>query len=231
MRKLLIAVVIVILVVVGIVFIVPMLVDVNQYRGQIQAELQKRLNRPVQLGDMSLSVIPLAVKVDNVTIGDDPSFHSNVPFAQVQQLDVHVEAVSPAGQEHRGEQPHPGEAQDRADPQRGRHLELRQPGTEDRQPHPQSRSAPSQPSLAAQPGAQPAGFELSKLSINDGQIAVTDYQKHQPRAVYDHIDLTLEGLTRRTSRSRSMSQRICPATEADAGTQRARAGRSIARSS
>ena len=67
-----------------------MFVDVNQYRGQIQAELQKRLNRPVQLGNMSLSVIPLAVKVDNVTIGDDPSFHSNAPFAQVQQLDVHV---------------------------------------------------------------------------------------------------------------------------------------------
>ena len=27
----------------------PHIIDVNQYRGQIQAELQQRLNRPVQL--------------------------------------------------------------------------------------------------------------------------------------------------------------------------------------
>ncbi len=100
MRKLLIAVVVVVLLVVVLVVALPFFINVNQYRGQIQAELQNRLNRPVQLGNMSLSVIPLAVKVDNVTIGDDPTFHSNAPFAQVQQLDVHVGAVSSAGEEH-----------------------------------------------------------------------------------------------------------------------------------
>src|SRR5215831_10395248 len=90
MRKPLIAIVIVVLLLVVVAVCLPFFIDVNQYRGQIQAELQKQLNRPVQLGSMSLSVIPLAVKVDNVSIGDDPSFHSNAPFAQVQQLDVHV---------------------------------------------------------------------------------------------------------------------------------------------
>ncbi len=49
---------------------------------------------------------------------------------------------------------------------------------------------PVQP--ATQPAAQPGAFQLSKLAISDGQIAVTDYQKHQSRAVYDHIDLTLK---------------------------------------
>ncbi len=53
---------------------------------------------------------------------------------------------------------------------------------------PAAKPAPS----GAQPAAQPGGFQLSKLAITDGQIAVTDYQKHQSRAVYDHIDLTLK---------------------------------------
>src|SRR5208337_764659 len=29
------------------------------------------------------------------------------------------------------------------------------------------------------------------LKVTDSQIAITDYQKHQARAVYDHIDVTL----------------------------------------
>jgi uncharacterized protein involved in outer membrane biogenesis len=194
MRKLLIAAVIVILVVAGIVIFVPMLVDVNQYRGQIQAELQKQLNRPVQLGNMSLSVIPLAVKVDNVTIGEDPSFHSNVPFAQVKQLAVHVKLFPLLSKKIEISS-----------------LTLEQPkielirnaagiwnfGSLGQKPtaapaKPSAHAAPAPATPAAQPGTQPAGVELSKLSIKDGQIAVTDEQKHQPRGVYDHIDLTLK---------------------------------------
>ena len=33
---------------------------------------------------------------------------------------------------------------------------------------------------------------MAALKITDSQIAITDYQKHQPRAVYDHIDVTLK---------------------------------------
>src|SRR5208283_1415562 len=57
---------------------------------------------------------------------------------------------------------------------------------------------PSQPQQQAkQPPAQPApstsgGFSLGELKITDGQIAVTDSQKRQSRAVYDHIDVTLK---------------------------------------
>jgi len=191
MRKLLIAIVVLVIIVAAVAIIVPMVVDVNQYRGQIQAELQKQLNRPVQLGSMRLSVIPLAVKVDNVTLGDDPSFHSNVPFAQVQQLDVSVKLF----------------------PLLSKNIEissltLERPKIElirnaagvwnfasigksaAPPPVPAKPAQPAQP--APQPAAQGGGIQLGKLSITDGQIAVTDYQKHQSRAVYDHIDLTLK---------------------------------------
>ena len=193
MRKLLIAVLVVVLIVIVIAVALPMLIDVNQYRGQIQAELQKQLNRPVQLGNMSLRVIPLAVKVDNVSIGDDPSFHSNVAFAQVQQLDVSVK-LFPLLFSKKVEV---------------NSLTLEKPKIElirnaagvwnfSTLGH-NAAPAAAPPTLAPQAQPQPAkreaqgsGFSLAKLSITDGQIAVTDYQKHLSRAVYDHIDLTLK---------------------------------------
>jgi len=192
MRKLLIAAVIVVVLVVGLVIALPMLVNVNQYRGQIQAELQKHLNRPVQLGDMSLSAIPLAVKVSNVTIGEDASFPSKVPFAQVQELDVHVNLFPLLAKRIEISS-----------------LSLDQPkielirnaagiwnfgslGEKAGAPAPAKPAAPAAPAPPA-PAAEPGtGLALSKVSIKDGQIAVTDEQKHQPRAVYDHIDLTLK---------------------------------------
>src|SRR5581483_6194405 len=62
------------------------------------------------------------------------------------------------------------------------------------QPRPAARATPTPAQPAApQPESQPAPrqFTLARLLIDDGQVAVTDDQKRQPRAVYDHIDLDL----------------------------------------
>src|SRR5262245_3383761 len=58
--------------------IVPHLIDINTYRGTFANKLGQRLGRPVKLGNMSLlSVLPrISVKVDDIAIGDDPSFAS-----------------------------------------------------------------------------------------------------------------------------------------------------------
>jgi len=196
MRKLAIVIVVVVVVIVAILLTLPHLIDVNQYRGQIQAELQQRLNRPVQLGLLSLGLFPPRVEANNVIIGEDPSFHSATPFAQVAQLDVSVKLFSLLSKNVEIES-----------------LELKRPKIElIRNPQgvwnfatlgspPAPAPASNQPSAPAKQGApsgakQPAssnseGLSLGELKITDGQIAVTDYQKHQPRAVYDHIDLTL----------------------------------------
>src|SRR5271166_6109474 len=93
MRKLAIAVAIVVALIVIVVLALPHILDVNQYRGQIQSELQQRLNRPVQLGELSLGLFPVRIEANNVSIGEDPSFKSTVPFAQVEQLDVSVKLL------------------------------------------------------------------------------------------------------------------------------------------
>src|SRR5271167_3461827 len=194
MRKLAIAVIVVVLIVVAVVLTLPHLIDVNQYRGQLQAELQKRLNRPVQLGEMSLGVFPLRVEVNNVTIGDDPSFGSNVPFAQVGQLNVSIKLLPLVSKNIEVES-----------------LELKRAkielicnaqGVWNFSTAASNAAAPlAQPNQPQQPAKQPPAqaapstssmFALNDLKITDGQIAITDYQKHQARAVYDHIDITLK---------------------------------------
>jgi uncharacterized protein involved in outer membrane biogenesis len=191
MRKLAIFVIFLVVIVVVAILALPHLIDVNQYRGQIQAQLQQRLNRPVQLGEMSLGVFPLRVEVKDVTIGDDPSFHSNVPFAQVGQLNVSIALLPLLSKNIEVES-----------------LELKHAKIElihnikgewNFSTAGSSAAAPSQPQQAVKPPPAPAaapstsgGFTLGELKITDGQIAITDDQKHQARAVYDHIDVTLK---------------------------------------
>src|SRR5262249_32089603 len=183
----------------------PHLIDINQYHNQIQAQLEKRLGRQVALGTMSLSLFPPSFEVENATIAEDPHFATSRPFASTEKLAVsvqfwpllhkevevkslqlerpHIELVRNAQGVWNfatlGEQPKPAAAQGPA-------------------PAP-SRSAPQQPVQAPTPtittspeSKAPAGqITLAHLFINDGQVAITDLQKHQSRAVYDHIDLAL----------------------------------------
>jgi uncharacterized protein involved in outer membrane biogenesis len=50
----------------------PLLVDVNRYRGLIQAKAEEALGREVGLGEMSLSLMPFGVRVDSLSIGALP---------------------------------------------------------------------------------------------------------------------------------------------------------------
>ncbi len=194
MKKLAIVVAALVLVVLGVFLALPHLIDVNQYRGQIQSQLQQRLNRPVTLGAMSLGVFPLRVEVKDVVIGDDPSFRSNVPFAQVSELDVNIALLPLLAKNIQVDS-----------------LELKQAkieiirnaqglwnfSTAGNTPPAAQQAPPKQAQPPAQQTSPPAapstsgGFSLAELKVTDSQIAITDYVKHQPRAVYDHIDVTL----------------------------------------
>src|SRR5437764_3165816 len=204
MRKLGIAVLIIVVLVVAAALILPHVIDVNSYHGQIQAQLEKKLGRQVTLGQMSLSLFPPSFQVANASVGEDKNFHSTRPFAQAEKLAVSVKfwpllhkqveisslqlekpqielVRNPQGQWNfasLGQESKPAPA----------------PGPST--PAPQPAQRPSQP---PQPASQPEAnkpssgeqIELANLQINDGQIAITDEQKHQSRAVYDHIDLNV----------------------------------------
>lgn len=198
MRKAAIIIGIIIAVIIGILLVAPLFINVNQYRPQIQSELQQRLGRKVTFGNLHLRLLTPRLRVDNLTISDDPRFSSGRPFAQAQELDVSVALLpliskkievnsltlqqpdielvrnaqgvwnfSTIGQAGGATQPQP-----------------RVP----RQPAPAQKPAPpNQPSSQQNAGA----FELKNLRISAGQIAITDYQKRQPRTLYNNIDLSL----------------------------------------
>ncbi len=61
------------------------------------------------------------------------------------------------------------------------------------QPSTSSSGQPAGQTAEGQTGSSSQAFSLQDLKIIDGQMALTDYQKKQPRTVYDHIDLRLVG--------------------------------------
>src|ERR1051326_5051842 len=188
MRKLGYILVGIVVVVVVVLLAAPMFLDVNQYRGKIQSELQARLGRSVELGEMHLKLLPLRVSADNVTIGEDQRFRTGRPFAQAQALAVSAELM-PLLQKQL----------------EIRSLTLEHPSIElVRDPSgvwnfsslgaPAQQSQPKSPQSNAQKPGQ--NLSLASLDITDGTVAVTDLQKHQSRAVYDHIDLSIRDFAR-----------------------------------
>lgn len=196
MRKIIIAAVAVVVVLVLVMLMLPHLIDVNQYRGEIQAQLQNRLHRPVQFGAMSLAVFPLRVQVQDVNIGEDPRFHSSLPFARVSEMDISVKlfpllsktiAISSLTLKR-------PEIELIKDPAGVWNFASLASGPA--VPATAAPAAPAQAAPQAKPAAAPASsgesFSLDELKITDGQIALTDQQAHRARELYDHIDLTLD---------------------------------------
>ncbi len=83
-------------IVVGIIVLVliaiPMFIDVNNYRPQIESNLTSALGRQVKVGNLSLSILSGSVKADQLSIADDPKF-SNSAFIQAKALAVGVELM------------------------------------------------------------------------------------------------------------------------------------------
>ncbi|HMC73712.1 MAG TPA: AsmA family protein, partial [Terriglobales bacterium] len=187
MKKVVIALGVVILVIVVGVVIFAATFDVNRYRGTIQSELQKRLGRQVTLGEMNLKLFPPRFRVQNVMISEDPNFQSQKPFVQAQELDVAVKLMPllhkqvevdsltllrPSVELIKNAQGVWNFASMGANPQTPGQTPPAQPqpGAPGKQPATPSQPQPQQPSSPQQQ------FSLGKLSITDGQVALTDHQ-------------------------------------------------------
>jgi AsmA protein len=149
---------------------------IDSYRPRVQAELQKKLDRPVQVGHLGLHLFPLSVRADSVTIGESPAFPSSRSFATANALYISVGLFSLIGGSP--------EVND---------LILDQPQIE----LIHNKAGVWNFSTlggSSKPGSSSGGtssVSLNELKITDGQVAVTDEATNQPRSVYDHIDLKL----------------------------------------
>ncbi len=176
MRKALIIVGAIIVVLIAAVGIFIATFDVNQYHGQIQAQLETALGRKVTLGNMSLGILPLAFRVQNIVIADDPSLHSRKDFLQAQELDVSVALFPLLSKQIEVDS-----------------VNLDRPSVEMIKNKEGVWNFDSIGKTAPKSGSSSSSqpVALNKLTIKDGQVAMTDLQAGSPRSVYDHIDVTL----------------------------------------
>ena len=82
-------IVFVVLLVVAAVTIVPLVVDPNDYKAEIAAQVQKATGRDLQIGgDIGLSVFPwLGLELNELQLSNAPTFGEE-PFAAVQHAQV-----------------------------------------------------------------------------------------------------------------------------------------------
>lgn len=158
----------------GAIVLAVVLSNVDKYRPRVQAELQKKLDRPVTLGRLGVRLLPLSIRVDGLTIGESPEFASGQSFATAKDVYVSVGFISlltgnPDVKE----------------------LDLDRPQIE------LIRNPAGVWNFSTIGGAKTSGksgeLTLDQLKIADGQVAITDQVTKEPRSIYDHIDLKLSG--------------------------------------
>jgi AsmA protein len=204
MRKLGIAIVVIVVLVVAVLAIAPKMINVNRYHDQIENQLSAKLGRPVQLGAMSLSLLPPKFTVQNAMIGEDRAFGTGT-FAQMQSMAVRVKLLPLLRKDVEIQSltlEHPQVELVRNEQGVWNFASLGKPqqtesstttGSKQVPATPSKPNGSQQPSTESQPSENNGQkFELAQLDINDGTLAITDRQKHQTRAVYDHIDVTLK---------------------------------------
>src|SRR5271169_6287705 len=92
MRKIAIAIGIVVAVLAIAVGVFVATFNPNDYRGTVQTKLEQQLDRKVALGNMELGLFPLRFRVYNLAIADDPKFSTRA-FVQTQELSVSVKLL------------------------------------------------------------------------------------------------------------------------------------------
>jgi AsmA protein len=72
------------------VIVIPLFVNANTFRPMLEKQLASALGRPVQLGDLSLSLLRGELVAKDISIAEDPAY-GTTPFIQASSLQVGVE--------------------------------------------------------------------------------------------------------------------------------------------
>jgi len=172
MRRVLIGVGIAIVVVVLGVVIAASLIDVNKFRPQIEAQIEKSIHRKVTLGNMSLKLFPLGVKIASLSISEDPAFGSQRPFVTSADVSASAGLFSLL----------------RGAPE-VKSVSLNRPQIE------LIRNAAGQWNFSSMTKSDKKEsneeITFNSLKVIDGQVAYTDAVQNIPCSVYDHIGMEL----------------------------------------
>jgi AsmA protein len=162
----------------------PLLINVNSFRPQIESSLSTALGRPVKVGNLSLGIFSGSVGADQLSIADDPKF-SSTPFIQAKSLRVGVELMPLIFSKQlnvtdlRIEQPVINILRDRDGiwnfSSLGNH------------------SAPA-PATPAKSNA-PANVSVAKLDITDGTVTVGSMTGKRKPIAYDKVNIAIRNFS------------------------------------
>jgi AsmA protein len=68
----------------------PFILDINQFRPELESRFTSALGREVKVGNLKLSLLSGSVEADDITIADNPDF-SRSPFLTSESLQVSIE--------------------------------------------------------------------------------------------------------------------------------------------
>jgi uncharacterized protein involved in outer membrane biogenesis len=81
-----------VVIVVGLIIVVPRLVDIDRYRPQVVARLQEETGKPVEIGRLALTILPqVSIRVDDFALGNPPGFPKG-DFVRAQRIYAVVDA-------------------------------------------------------------------------------------------------------------------------------------------
>jgi len=148
-------------------------IDVQQFRGPLQDQLTKRLRRKVELGPIGLSIFPLSLRLDGVTIGDDPRFSSSTPFLKARQMFVSADLSALLNKRIEVTS-----------------LRLTEPSVSLIRDKAGLWNAATLGSESTSSGGS-TQYHLDELRIERGTVSVTDLRESSRPSVYSPIDMTL----------------------------------------
>ena len=201
MKRALKIVAIVIGVLIVVVLALPFIVNVNNFRPRIEAELTTALGRKVSIGDLSLSLWSGSLAADDIAIADDPAF-GNMPFIRAKSLDVGVEMMPLIFSKtlHITDLTltQPQVTLLRARSGRWNFSTLGNASPQAKQSAPPTPAAPA----AAQKSSPPAesgsdqsfqqNLSVGKLSIKDGVVSIGDSGTSAKPRVYKNVNVTVK---------------------------------------
>ena len=59
-----------------VILILPSIINANRFRPKMESDLSLALNRKVSIGNVRLAILSGGVKVDDLSVADDPAFAS-----------------------------------------------------------------------------------------------------------------------------------------------------------
>ncbi len=73
---------------VGLVIVIPLLIDIDRYRPQVVRHIQEETGKPAEIGKLTLHLFPtLAIRLDDFVLENPPGFPAR-PLLKVQRIDV-----------------------------------------------------------------------------------------------------------------------------------------------